>query len=334
MQNRKVTILDIAERASVSPATVSRVINKSVVVKESKRKVVIEAMDELGFRPNALARGLVSGRSMTLGVLTQDIGSPLYDNIAKGIIRGLEGSGYSAILVDGLWRENRELEVINTLLDRQIDGLVLIGGVISEGELTKLRKRIPLILVGREMQGWEDYCINIDNFSAAYEATKFLIEQGHRRIAHVKGSPNHQDAEQRFKGYAKALEDSGIELIPNLIFQGDFFPQSGVLAISSFLERGDGFSAVFAANDMMAMGVRRALYQRSIRCPEDVSVIGFDDQIETAFLVPSLTTMRQPSVEMGMAASAALLDVIAGKPHDLPIFKASLQVRESTCRTG
>ena len=116
MRNQKVTILDIAERASVSPSTVSRVINKSVVVNEKKQKAVVDAMKELGFRPNALARSLVSGRSMTIGVLTQDIGSPLYDNIAKGVIRGLKGSGYSAILVDGLWRENKELEVMNCLL--------------------------------------------------------------------------------------------------------------------------------------------------------------------------------------------------------------------------
>ena len=334
MQNRKVTILDIAEKARVSPATVSRVINKSVVVKESKRKVVLEAMDELGFRPNALARGLVSGRSMTIGVLTQDIGSPLYDNIAKGVIHGLKSSGYSAVLADGLWRENKEVEVINTLLDRQVDGLVLIGGRVSESELVKLRQRVPVILVGRELRGWEDYCVSIDNFSAAYEGTKFLIELGHRRIAHVKGRHNQEDAEQRFRGYRKALADAGIELIPDLVYQGDFFPQSGVLAVSSFLERGESFTAVFAANDMMAMGVRRALHQRSIRCPEDVSVVGFDDQIETAYLVPSLTTIRQPSVEMGMAASAALLDMIAGKPHKIPSLEASLQVRESTQRSG
>lgn len=330
MKNRKVTILDIAERACVSPATVSRVINKSVVVTESKRKLVVEAMDELNFRPNALARGLVSGRSMSIGVVTQDIGSPLYDNIAMGVIRGLKASGYSAILADGLWRENKEAEVVGTLLDRQIDGLVLIGGHLPEDELTKLQRRIPVVLVGREIQGLEECCISIDNVSAAYEATNFLIELGHRRIAHVLGRAGDEDSEQRLRGYREALDDAGIELIPNLIYQGDFFPQSGVLAVSSFLERGESFSAIFAGNDLMAMGVCRALHQRSIRCPEDVSVIGFDDQMETSYLVPSLTTMRQPSVEMGVAASTALLDIIAGRPHEIPAITASLQVREST----
>jgi len=334
MQNRKVTILDIAERASVSPATVSRVINDSVFVNENKRTSVIDAMDELGFRPNALARGLVSGRSMTIGVLTQDIGSPLYDNIAKGVIRGLSTKGYSAILVDGLWQENKELEVANTLLERQIDGLVIIGGHVSEKELSKLRDSAPVILVGRELEGWEDYCVCIDNFSAGYEATNYLIELGHRRIAHIKGNPSQEDATRRFAGYCKALDDANIELIPDLIFQGDFYPQSGVLAVSSFLERGEIFTAVFAANDLMAMGVRRALHKRSIRCPEDVSVIGFDDQMETSYLVPSLTTMRQPAVEMGLAASAALLDIIAGKHHKIPESKATLQIRESTQRNN
>lgn len=334
MRNRSVTILDIAEKACVSPATVSRVINNSVLVKESKRKLVTDAMDELGFRPNALARGLVSGRSMSIGVVTQDIGSPLYDSIAMGVIRGLKASGYSAILADGLWRENKEAEVVNTLLDRQIDGLVLIGGHLTKDELSKLKLGIPVILVGREVKEWEDYCISIDNFSAAYEATKFLIELGHRRIGHVIGRAGHEDSEQRLRGYREALANAGIELIPNLIYQGDFSPQSGVLAVSSFMERGESFSAVFAGNDLMAMGVCRALSQRSIRCPEDVSVIGFDDQTEAAYFVPSLTTMSQPSVEMGGVASAALLDMIAGKPHEIPTLTASLKVRESTQRSG
>jgi LacI family transcriptional regulator len=334
MQNQKVTILDIAERACVSPATVSRVINKSVAVKESKRKLVLEAMNELDYRPNALARGLVSGRSMSVGVVTQDIGSPLYDNIAMGVIRGLKTSGYSAILADGLWREKNEADVVNSLLDHQIDGLVVIGGHLQEEELSRLHRRIPVIQVGREMQGWAEYCISIDNFSAAYEATNYLIELGHRKIAHVIGRAEHEDAQQRYRGYREALAHAGIELDPNLTYQGDFLPQSGVLAVNSFLERGESFSAVFACNDLMAMGVCRALRQRSIRCPEDVSVMGFDDQMETAFFDPSLTTMRQPTVEMGLAASAALLDLIAGKSHQIPVMSATLQKRESTQRHG
>jgi LacI family transcriptional regulator len=332
MQDRKVTILDIAERACVSPATVSRVINKSVAVNESKRKLVLDAMNELDYRPNVLARGLVSGRSMSVGVVTQDIGSPLYDNIAVGVVRGLKTSGYSAILADGLWRENKEAEVVNNLLGRQIDGLVVIGGYLREEEFLKVQRRIPVIQIGRELKACTEFCVSIDNFSAAYEATKYLIDLGHRRIAHVIGRSENEDAQQRYRGYREALRQSGIELIPDLVYQGDFFPQSGVLAVSAFVERGESFSAVFAGNDLMAMGVCRALHQRSIRCPDDVSVIGFDDQMETAYFVPSLTTMRQPTVEMGLAASAALLDLIAGKPHKIPVMNASLQRRESTQR--
>ena len=332
MLNTRTTIQDIAERANVSKATVSRVLNNSSAVNEDKRKAVLDAMNLLGFKPNAFARALASGQSMTVGVLTQNIGSPFYDTITQGIIQGLEGTGYSPIIVDGEWTQNKETEVIQTLLGREVDGLILVGGDVPKQELDRLRDQIPTIVVARDIEGWGNQCIYIGNFDAAYEATQFLIDFGHRDIAIIRGIRTHPDAIQRYEGYAQALSDNGIEPDPELVCEGSFSGSSGVLAINSLLSRGKHFTAVFAANDMVAFGARLALHRKGIRVPEDISLIGFDDQAESSFMVPPLTSVRQPAAEMGEASAKALIKLIKGEPIEMPRFAAELKVRESVVK--
>ncbi len=326
------TIKDIAEEANVSKSTVSRVLNDKAIVNEQTRNTVLEAMKALGYQPNVFARGLASGRSMTVGVVTQNIGSPFYDTVMQGVIEGFAGTGYSPIFVNGQWKESTELEVIRTLLDRQVDGLLLAGGDIPQKELSELKDRLPTIVVGKDLPGWEDQCVYIDNFGAAYDATKHLIDFGHRDIALVRGIEHHQDAIRRFEGYKQSLADAGIEYDPELVLEGNFTAQSGILAISSLLMRGKLFTAVFCANDMMAYGARLALYRQGIRVPEDVSLVGFDDQAESAFTTPPLTTMRQPAAEMGSVAARALVKLMQGEPCQLPVLTAELQRRESVAR--
>jgi LacI family transcriptional regulator len=187
-------------------------------------------------------------------------------------------------------------------------------------------------VVARELDDWENQCIHVDNVDAGYRATKHLIDFGHREIALIHGIRNHPDAVQRFEGYSKALADAGIELNSNLVYSGDFSAQSGVLAVNSLLAQSTHFSAVFAANDMVAFGARLALHRHGIRVPEDVSIIGFDDQAEAAFMTPPLTTMRQPAVEMGVASAAALVKLIDGESYELPRLPIELQRRESVAR--
>ncbi len=332
MQNSETTIQDIADRAKVSKSTVSRVLNNSSAVHQDKRSAVLEAMKVLGFEPNVFARSLAGGQSMTIGILTQNIGSPFYDSVAQGVIEGLAGTGYSPIFVDGQWQQSTETEVIRTLLGRKVDGLVLIGGKVPVSELNQLRDRLPTIVVARQLAGWENQCIFVDNVEAGYQATRHLIDLGHRNIALVRGIKDHPDAIQRFEGYSKALADAGIEFDSELIYQGDFTAQSGVVAVNSLLARGTHFSAIFAANDMVAFGARLALHRHGIRVPEDVSIIGFDDQAEAAFMTPPLTTMRQPAVEMGTAAASALVKLICGESFELPKLTVELQQRESVAR--
>ena len=332
MQSNETTIQDIANRANVSKSTVSRVLNNNTAVHQDKRMAVLEAMKTLGYEPNVFARSLAGGRSMTIGIVTQNIGSPFYDAVAQGVISGLAGTGYSPIFVDGQWQKSTESEVIRTLLGRKVDGLALIGGDVPVQELNQLRDRLPTIVVARELAGWDNQCIYVDNVDAGYRATKHLIDLGHRNIALVRGIKDQHDAIQRFEGYSKAMSEAGIDLEPDLVYQGDFTAQSGVLAVNSLLARSTSFTALFAANDMVAFGARLALYRLGIRVPEDVSIIGFDDQAEAAFMTPPLTTMRQPAVEMGTAAASSLVKLIHGESYQLPKLAIELKHRESVTR--
>lgn len=332
MKKTGTTIQDIANHANVSKATVSRVLNDSSAVNQDKKEAVLAAVEELGFRPNVFAQTLAGGRSMTIGVVTQKIGSPFYDAVAQGVIEGLAGSGYSPIFVDGQWEQSTETEVVQTLLGRQVDGLVLIGGDIPVAKLNELRDRLPTIVTARRLVGWDEHCIHCDNVEAGYQAVKHLIDQGHRSIALIRGLKDHPDSINRFEGYVKALEEAGIDFDSDLIYQGDFSPQSGVLGVNSLVAGSTSFTAIVAANDTVAFGARLALHRNGLRVPEDVSIIGFDDQAEAAFMTPPLTTMRQPAVEMGVAASSAIVRLIEGKPYEMPKLAIELQRRESVAR--
>lgn len=332
MKLNEVTISDIAELAKVSKSTVSRVLNEKAVVNSQTRQVVLKAANKLGYQANLFARGLAVGRSMTVGVVTQKIGSPFYDTLMQGVIRGFGGTGYSPIFVDGQWEKDTELEVIRTLLGRKVDGLLLLGGELPEQELSELKDQLKIVVVGADVKGWEGQCVYCDNVRAAREATEHLIEFGHREIALIQGIMGHQDSRRRVEGYKLALTNAGITVDPDLMLEGNFSAQSGVLAINTLLMRGKPFSAVFCANDMVAYGARLALSRRGIRVPEDVSLVGFDDQAESAFTTPPLTTVRQPAVEMGELAAKGLIELMQGQTCEFEMPRAELVCRESVRR--
>ena len=335
MNTPQSTIEDIAARACVSKSTVSRVLNDSATVSRDKKAAVLEAMKALGYQPNVFARTLAGGRSMTVGIVTQYIGSPFYDGIAQGAIEGLGGTGVTPIFVDGRWEQGTEQEVIRTLLGRKVDGMLLIGGDVPVAELNSLKERLPTVVAARRLPGWDNQCISIDNVAAGYRATHYLLRHGHRQIVCIRGNKDHQDAIDRYRGYVKALEEAGIPINRKLVYQGDFTGQAGMMAVNSLVARGVHFSAIVAASDAVAFGARLALHRHGYRVPDDVSLIGFDDQEEAAWMTPPLTTMRQPAREMGAAAARALLSLIAGKdPPEPPQMSAELQVRETVARHG
>ncbi|MDX1663656.1 MAG: LacI family DNA-binding transcriptional regulator [Candidatus Promineifilaceae bacterium] len=332
MTKNKPTIADIAAQADVSISTVSRVLNNTAPVADSTREAVLTAMRTLDYRPNIFARGLASGQSMTVGVLTQHIHSPLYASLIRGILEEMDLSPYTPLFVDGYWEPEREERLVETLLRRRVDGLIVLGGKMPTEKLQEIATQVPLIIFGHQVPGLENQCLQLDNFDGAYRATEHLISLGHRRIAHVTGNLTHADAVERREGYLQALRDNRIEPLSDLIAEGEFTEQSGVLAIEMLLSRGRTFSAVFAANDESAYGVRLACYRRGIRVPQDMSLVGFDDIRPSAYTTPPLTTVHQPTREIGSAAARAMLKLMNGEAYKLPHIAAELVIRESTAR--
>lgn len=332
MNSKKVTIQDIARTANVSKSTVSRVLNNSTPVNEEKKQAVLEAMEKLNFKPNIFARGLAGGQSMTIGVVTQNIGSPFYDQVTQGIVESLSHTQYSPLIADGQWMPEAERIAIQTLVGRQVDGLIIVGGTLSAAELSEVTGGKPTVVTARELDSDVIPSVFTDNLKAGYDATKHLIDCGHRQIAHITGIKTHQDAIRRYKGYVQALENAEIPLDTDLVFEGNFSGQSGVLAIEAFLTRGCTFTAVFAANDEMAYGARLALYRKGIRVPEDVSIIGFDNQPLSAYVTPPLTTIQQPASAMSAQATRLLLNQIKDEPLDHQTIRAELIQRESVAR--
>lgn len=328
--NDNVTISDIAREAEVSASTVSRVLRGTAKVTKAKREAVLSAVADLNYQPNVFARGLASGQSMTIGVLTQNFGSPFYDAILRGVVQGLYGSDYFPIFADGQWQPEIEQKALLAMMRRRIDGLIVIGGFLSAEELNLFAEQIPLIVAARDVCEFEENCVGIDNVHGSYLATKHLIDLGHRNIALVGGRMDHQDARDRQEGYLKALEEAGIEARQELIIEGTFRRQSGVLAVEMLLSNRNSFSAIFAANDQMAYGVRLGLYRRGLRVPEDVSLVGFDDEPAAAFMIPPLTTVRQPAVEMGLEAARIVLARLRDESVSPAQLTAELVIREST----
>lgn len=334
--DNKVTILDIAEKADVSPSTVSRVLRNSAGVANKKREAVMRAVSELDYRPNIFAQSLASGQSLTIGVLTQNFGSPFYDGILQGILLGMEDTDYWPLFADGRWQVAVEQKALDLFLNRRVDGVIIVGGQIDEDRLQKVADEIPLIVVARELRTFPDHCLYVDNYTAGYEVTKYLLDMGHRHIAHITATVVYKDSvndiSKRYEGYRQALKDGGIAFDPRLVVEGNLQQQSGVLAVEMLLSRGRPFSAIFSANDQMAFGARLALYRRNIRVPEDVSLMGFDDEASAAYMVPPLSTVRQPGDELGKEAARAVLAMINGKAPELPLYQAKIVIRESVAR--
>lgn len=327
--SKAVTIHDIAREAGVSPSTVSRVLNGNVPVAEPKRSAVLAVIERRSFRPNAVARGLARGTTGAVGVLTQALSSQFYGEILFGVEQGLRGSPYHPVIASGNWHSDEELAAVDLLITRRVEALVILGGFLSDERLQQLASDLPLVVVGRGAAGLDTYCLRVDDEHGAYQATRYLIELGHRRIVHVTGALSHEDAHDRCRGYERALVEAGLPADPQLIVEGAYTEQSGLLATQALLSRGTQFTAIFAANDQMAYGVRLALYRRGLRVPDDVSLVGFDNLNGSAYAIPPLTTMRQPTMDMGRAAAQALLRLLDGQAPALPTLATELIIRES-----
>lgn len=327
-----VTLEMVAKEAGVSPATVSRILNGTAKVSEEKRRAVQTAIARSGFQPNAMARGLAKGRTMSIGVLTQFIDSPFYGEALRGVEDVLAGSGFIPIFVSGHWNLKDEVERMGLLLGRRVDGVIVLTGRLSDQQLIDYAQTTPIVITGRRLKADNLLSLAVDDFQGGYSATRHLLDYGHTRIAYISGPHDHPDALERLRGYQAALADAGIAFDPDLVAQADFHESGGAMAINQFLNSRRDFTAVFAANDQMAYGARLALYRLNLRVPDDISLIGYDDLPTSLYATPPLTTIRQPVYELGKLAAQAMLGMLNGQSIDPTLPPLELIIRETTRR--
>jgi LacI family transcriptional regulator len=327
-----VTLDMVAAAAGVSPSTVSRILNGTAVVSALKKQAVDDAIAQLGFVPNPMARGLAGGRTLSIGVVTQAIDSPFYGVALSGIEDALDPAGYSPLFVSGHWDAVAEARCIEVLRSRRVDGIIVLTGRLSDQALKTCARALPVVVTGRSLKAPGLFALNFDNYTGGLLATQHLIQLGHRRIAFITGDPAHPDANDRLRGYRSALEEAGIAFEPALVVPGQYHEVSGLQAVDRLLASGQKFTAIFAANDQMAFGAALGLHRHSLRVPEDVSLVGFDDLPTALFAVPPLSTIRHPAYELGRLAAAAMLQLIAGEKPTVTVPLPQLIARQSSRR--
>lgn len=325
-----VTLEMVAKEAGVSPSTVSRILNGTARVRDSKVRAVEAAIAKLQFMPNPLARSLAGGKSMSVGIVTQALDSPFYGAALLAIEKGLLRAKYSPLFVSGHWREGDERRCVDHLIGRRVEGIILLTSCLPDAELLTLARTVPLVVTGRSVVGDRIYCLDVDSTVGARLATDYLIGQGHRRIAFISGPADHPDAQQRLQGYKAALAAARIPFSNKLVAAGDYSETGGHAAIQALLDSRVEFTAVFAANDQTAHGALLALHRRGLKVPQDVSVVGFDDLPTSAFMIPPLTSVHRSIDEIGEGAAEAMIDLIERRTPQARISSPTLAIREST----
>ena len=329
-----VTLEEVAQTAGVSMSTVSRILNGTAVVSAEKKQAVDEAIARLGFVPNPVARGLAGGRTLSVGVVTQSIDSPFYGVGLRGIEEELDKAGYSPLFVSGHWNAAEEARCIEVLRSRRVDGIIVLTGRLSDSALRACAKALPVVVTGRTLKAPGLFALNFDNFEGARLATHHLLALGHRRIAFISGDMGHPDANERHRGYRAALEAAGIVYEPALVVPGLYHEESGLQAVERLLASGESFTAIFAANDQMAIGASLALQRRRLRVPDDVSLVGFDDLLAARYANPPLSTVHHPAYEMGRLAASAMLQLLRGEKPDAAVPPPRVIARESSRHLG
>lgn len=327
------TIIDLATKAGVAPITVSRVINNSGYVREDVRKRVQQAIEELDYVPNALARGLRSKRTFTLSLVLTDITNPFFTTMARGVEDAASANGYMLLVCNTDEIEKKERMYLQMLLQKRADGILLVPSRKLSGNTDLFRNRhTPLVIIDRRMEGIAADVVRGDSEQGAYELGKLLSSLGHKRIAMITGPSGVSSSEDREIGFRKAMREAGIESTLQ-VFNGNFNQESGVEMTFQALQSSPPPTAIFAANNFIAIGALKALQARGLRVPEDIAMVAFDDLPESMVTFPFLTVAAQPAYEMGVHAVRLLLDRLenedAGPFRDV-VLPTELIVRKSS----
>lgn len=328
------TIKDVARLAGVSITTVSHVINDTRYVSDELKTRVHQAMQDLNYRPNILARSLRSGETQTIGLIVPDSANLFFAEIAKVIEDIGFSNGYSVVLCNSSNSLEKERAYIKTLINKQVDGAIFISSGGSHTDIQDLiEAKIPTVIVDRDIQAEFVDVVLLDNEHGGYIATKHLIELGHTQIACITGPNELTPSIRRLEGYRRALHEANLPVEPAHILEGDFQYQSGFDLTEHLLTSDCPTSAIFACNDMMALGVLNAAYRWRLRVPEDLAIVGFDDIQMTHAIFPTLTTVSQLISQMGETSINLLLQRIRNASYLAPqrvTLTPELVVREST----
>src|SRR5436309_5819419 len=328
------TISEIAARAGVSIPTVSRVLNGRPDVAPATRARIEQILKESGYVHSKAARGLSKGSSGIIDLLVPGLDNPYVTEIVRGVEEALERTGLRLALSFTQDESLGERQWLDKIADRATNGAILVLAHGQSSHLDELRRRgIPFVVVDHRGELGPDVpSVGATNWTGGRVAAEYLLSLGHRRIAMIAGPASLRCSLDRIAGYRAALETAGIPIDSELIRPGDFRLQSGYIQTSALLALPDPPTAIFAGNDLQAMGVYKALYLRNIHVPERMSVIGFDDIPLTTIVSPSLTSVRQPLFDMGRVATSMLIRLIAGEPLDsLRVELATTLITRESC---
>jgi LacI family transcriptional regulator len=332
------TIYEVSKLAGVSLATVSRVINDSGKVTPKTRKLVEDAMQELGYRPNSIAQSLASNRANSVGVLVPMFYGPFYGEMLSGIEAVLRSAGKHAIIAAGHNDEASEISGIEFLLSRNCDALILYVDLVSDDYLVKLhRESVPIFLISRLVPELADRCVTLDNELGGYLETKSVLVLGHKQLAYISGPLWKKDASDRLAGHKRALREFGLEFNPKLMYEGNYQEDGGSRGMEQLLRSGAPFTAVVCANDETAAGAYGVARERGLKIPDNVSIIGFDNVFFSRYFRPKLSTVNHPVQEMGAMVARCVLKNVYGQDQFVinnlfvpePVMRSSV-----SCKAG
>ncbi|MFN2161760.1 MAG: LacI family DNA-binding transcriptional regulator, partial [Candidatus Promineifilaceae bacterium] len=333
LQEVMTTIKDVANRAGVSISTVSHVINNSRAVSEESRQRVEEAMAELDYQPNTLARSLRRQQTQSIGMIVPDIANPFFAEIARGIEDSSFQQNYSIILCNSEGDLEKQVAYTNLLIQNQVAGIVFVAAGVSTELVEDLQHReVPLVVVDRAVPRVEVNSVMTNHNQGGRLATQHLIDLGHRRIACISAGSGLSPSADRVTGYMETLWENNMPVNKKLIMHGDFQYESGYKAVHTLLDLPEPPTAVFACNDLMAVGCISAAAERGLRVPQDLSVVGFDNVRLASFTNPPLTTVSQPMRQIGTLALELLMERIndIDSPVRIEQLDTELVVRRTT----